>query len=83
MKKKVGVLDCTPKISLKVPRVPNFFLAANGPSDEKYSIADFPDAELQRIGEIWITHLIQRAHQIRKDRSEKTDRFFNKGKLCQ
>lgn len=52
---------------IKVPDVPNFIIFSN--DVDKISIADLSQKELLEIGECWKNALIDRAHQIRKERS--------------
>lgn len=48
-------------IVLQIPRVPNFIICAEPRTDEKFSIADFTDEELESIGKQWTEDLLARA----------------------
>jgi len=56
-------MEIEAKLSIKVPKVPNFILYAE--SDGKVSIGDLTDEQLTEIAEAWKADLLKRAAQIR------------------
>lgn len=55
-------------IEVETPKVPNYLmLKGNDKVAEKISIGKFSDEQLQLLGERWITDLLKRAAEIRKN----------------
>lgn len=48
---------------VSVPRVPNYLCEPNGQTS--YSVGNFSDAELRKVGKLWTDNLIKRAHEVR------------------
>ncbi len=64
-------------VVLETPSPPNFLfvdgLVVEGTA-AKVSIADVPDAELKKLGKRWTDNLLERAAELRKNRSAKPGR---------